>query len=173
MPNCAPRSTTRTCARASRMRAAICSPARPSNRPPTSTRKRPSGARWCGNWGCGWSEVTMTMLILTGDVNLMKVTDAAVPFARVADELHKADVVFSNLECLLYTRPSGHSVSNEGFFADPRIGGEALKRSGISAVGIANNVHYGEAAITASIARLDQLGILHVGAGADLAAARA
>src|SRR2546429_634115 len=51
--------------------------------------------------------------------------------------------------------------------------GEALKRAGISAVGIANNVHYGEAVITASIARLDQLGIRHVGAGANLAAARA
>src|SRR5205085_11752691 len=44
---------------------------------------------------------------------------------------------------------------------------------GISAVGIANTVHSGEAAITASIARLDQLGIRHVGAGANLAAARA
>jgi poly-gamma-glutamate synthesis protein (capsule biosynthesis protein) len=40
-------------------------------------------------------------------------------------------------------------------------------------VGIANNVHYGEAAILSSIARLDELGVLHTGAGADLAAARA
>ena len=29
----------------------------------------------------------MPLLILTGDVNLMNVTDAAVPFARVGDEL--------------------------------------------------------------------------------------
>ena len=115
----------------------------------------------------------MTTLMLTGDVNLMKVTDAAVPFGLIGDELRVADLIFSNLECLLYTAPPGHSVSNEGFFADPAIGGEALKRAGISAVGIANNVHYGEAAITASIARLDQLGILHVGGGANLAAARA
>jgi Bacterial capsule synthesis protein PGA_cap len=115
----------------------------------------------------------MTTLMLTGDVNLMKVTDAAVPFALVGDTLQAADVIFSNLECLLYAAPPGHSVSNEGFFADPAIGGEALKRAGISAVGIANNVHYGEAAIAASIARLDQLGILHAGAGSNLAAARA
>jgi poly-gamma-glutamate synthesis protein (capsule biosynthesis protein) len=115
----------------------------------------------------------MTMLILTGDVNLMNVTDAAVPFARVADELRRADVIFGNLECCLYQTPPGHSVSNEGFFADPAVGGEALARAGIHAVGIANNVHYGEAAIAASIARLDELGILHAGAGADLAAARA
>jgi poly-gamma-glutamate capsule biosynthesis protein CapA/YwtB (metallophosphatase superfamily) len=115
----------------------------------------------------------MTMLILTGDVNLMNVTDAAVPFARVGEELRRADVIFSNLECCLYQTPPGHSVSNEGFFADPAAGGEALARAGIHAVGIANNVHYGEAAIAASIARLDEIGVLHAGAGADLAAARA
>jgi poly-gamma-glutamate capsule biosynthesis protein CapA/YwtB (metallophosphatase superfamily) len=112
-------------------------------------------------------------LILTGDVNLMNVTDATVPFARVADELHEADVVFSNLECCLVETPLGHSVGNEGFFADPDVGGEALQLAGIHAVGIANNVHYGDANIRASIARLDALGILHAGAGADLAAARA
>src|SRR5713101_7812915 len=112
-------------------------------------------------------------MILTGDVNLMNVTDPKAPFALIIDELHRADMVFSNLECCLVETPSGHSVSNEGFFADPKAGGEALKLAGIHAVGIANNVHYGEANIRTSIARLDQLGILHAGAGADLAAARA
>src|SRR5437762_2087164 len=112
-------------------------------------------------------------MILTGDVNLMNVTDPRTPFARIADELRAADVVFSNLECCLVEPPAGHSVSNEGFFADPKVGGEALKLAGIHAVGIANNVHYGDANIQASIARLDALGILHAGAGADLAAARA
>ena len=112
----------------------------------------------------------MPLLTLTGDINLMKVTDGAVPFARVGDELRKADLVFGNLECCLYASPN-HSLSNEGFIADPIVGGDALKRAGIHAVGIANNVHYGEAAILASIARLDELGILHTGAGANLAAA--
>lgn len=112
-------------------------------------------------------------MILTGDVNLMNVTDPDTPFARVADELRNADVVFGNLECCLVAIPAGHSVGNEGFFADPKIAGEALVRAGFLAVGVANNVHYGDANITASLARLDQLGILHAGAGADLAAARA
>src|SRR5712692_1596645 len=112
-------------------------------------------------------------MILTGDVNLMNVTDPKTPFARVIGELRQADVVFSNLECCLVETPPGHSVGNEGFFADPTIGGEALRLAGIHAVGIANNVHYGETNIRTSIARLDQLGILHAGAGADLAAARA
>jgi poly-gamma-glutamate synthesis protein (capsule biosynthesis protein) len=64
-------------------------------------------------------------------------------------------------------------VVNEGFHADPEIGGEALRYAGIAAVGLANNVNYGDAAITASVAKLDAMGIPHTGAGRDLAAARA
>jgi poly-gamma-glutamate capsule biosynthesis protein CapA/YwtB (metallophosphatase superfamily) len=111
-------------------------------------------------------------MILTGDVNLMGVADPAVPFRRVGAELRAADIVFGNLECCL-AKPPSHSIGNEGFFADPVVGGEALRLGGLQAVGIANNVHYGEAHILASIARLDALGIPHTGAGRDLAAARA
>ncbi len=114
----------------------------------------------------------MANILLTGDVNLMSVADPAVPFALVAEELRRADMVFSNLECCLVERPAGHSASNEGFFADPATG-EALRLAGIRVVGIANNVHYGDANILSSIARLDELDILHTGAGANLAAARA
>jgi poly-gamma-glutamate capsule biosynthesis protein CapA/YwtB (metallophosphatase superfamily) len=111
-------------------------------------------------------------LILAGDVNLRNVSDAAVPFRHVAAELHAADAVFANLECCLHL-PDHQSHANEGFFADPQVGGEALRRSGIHAVGIANNVNYGWPSIAASIARLDQLGVPHTGAGPNLAAARA
>ena len=106
-----------------------------------------------------------TNLILTGDVNLMNVSDAMVPFALVRDEFHAADIVFCNLECCLYRPPDGHAVEHEGFFADPRVAGEALRSAGVQAIGLANNVNYGEAAIMASIARLDELGIAHTGAG--------
>jgi poly-gamma-glutamate capsule biosynthesis protein CapA/YwtB (metallophosphatase superfamily) len=115
----------------------------------------------------------MPTLILTGDVNLMNVENPAVPFAQVGGELRGADLVFSNLECCLYEPPDGHTVEQEGFYADPVIAGEALKIAGIGAVGVANNVNYGSAAILASIARLDGLGIAHTGAGPNLAAARA
>jgi poly-gamma-glutamate capsule biosynthesis protein CapA/YwtB (metallophosphatase superfamily) len=115
----------------------------------------------------------MSGMILTGDVNLMNVDDPQLPFGRVSDELHAADIVFSNLECCLYDPPHTHAVEHEGFFASPRIGGEALRAAGIAAVGIANNVNYGDAAIAASISRLDELGILHTGAGANAATARA
>src|SRR3954463_4689766 len=113
-------------------------------------------------------------MILTGDVNLMNVTDPDVPFKRVAEEFRATDVVLSNFECCLYTPPGEHSVdTSEGFFADPKNGGESLKRAGIHAVGIANNVNYGDAAIMSSIARLDELKIPHTGAGANRTAARA
>jgi poly-gamma-glutamate capsule biosynthesis protein CapA/YwtB (metallophosphatase superfamily) len=114
----------------------------------------------------------MTRLILTGDVNLMGVEDASVPFARIEADFKAADLVFSNLECCLYAPDGGHSVDHEGFFADPVIGGAVLNRAGIAAVGVANNVNYGEAAITASIATLDCLGIPHTGAGPNRTAAR-
>src|ERR1700675_2567344 len=112
-------------------------------------------------------------MILTGDINLMNVTDPVAPFARVAGELRAADIVFSNLECCLYEPPGGHALEEEGFYAPPAIGGEALQRAGIHAVRIAHNVNYGAAAITSSIARLDGLGIAHTGAGANREAARA
>ncbi len=115
----------------------------------------------------------MATMILTGDVNLMNVDDPTVPFSRMRQEFQAADLVFSNLECCLYDSPSGHAVENEGFFASPEAGGEALRQAGISAVGIANNVNYGDAAITASIGRLDELGIAHTGAGMNVAMARA
>lgn len=114
----------------------------------------------------------MTRMILTGDVNLMGVEDATVPFARVEADFKAADLVFSNLECCLYAPQGGRSIDHEGFFADPVVGGAALTRAGIGAVGVANNVNYGEAAIGASIATLDRLGIPHTGAGPNRTAAR-
>jgi len=115
----------------------------------------------------------MPTMILVGDVNLMNVEGASVPFALVAPELRAADLVFANLECLLHQPADGHAVEHEGFFADPDIAGEALGIAGIAAVGLANNVNYGAAAIAGSIAQLDRLGIAHSGAGGDLDAARA
>jgi hypothetical protein len=112
-------------------------------------------------------------LILMGDVNLMDVTNPAEPFRKILAELHAADVVFGNLECCLHLPASHHSDANEGFFADPVVGGEALKLACIHVVGIANNVNYGATSIAASIARLDEVGIVHTGAGPNLTAARA
>jgi hypothetical protein len=115
----------------------------------------------------------MPQLILTGDLNFMGITDPTVPFRRTIDDFKAADVRFSNMECCLYAPPGGHAWDNEGFFAAPGPAGESLNYAGIDAVGIANNVNYGEAAINASVARLDEIGVKHTGAGANRAAAYA
>jgi poly-gamma-glutamate capsule biosynthesis protein CapA/YwtB (metallophosphatase superfamily) len=115
----------------------------------------------------------MARLILTGDVNLMNVTDAATPFRRVATEFRAADMVFANLECCLYAPPKAHSFHNEGFYADPAVAADALRQAAVTSVGIANNVNYGDAAILNSIAALDQAGIAHTGAGVNRTAASA
>ncbi len=111
-------------------------------------------------------------LMFTGDVNLMNVTDPAAPFARVVDVLRSADVLFGNLECCLYAAAAERSVLDEGFYALPAAG-RALVHAGYHAVGSANNVTYGAAAITSSLAELDRLGIRHTGAGINGAEARA
>jgi len=83
----------------------------------------------------------LAKLILTGDINLMNVTDPGIPFALVGNEFRAADVVFGNLERCLCEPPGGHSPDHEGFFADPLVAGEALTSAGVQAVGIANNVN--------------------------------
>jgi poly-gamma-glutamate capsule biosynthesis protein CapA/YwtB (metallophosphatase superfamily) len=114
-----------------------------------------------------------TEMIAVGDVNLMNVAAGEDPFALVRERLAAADIRFANLECCLHRPPGGHAIENEGFFADPDTAGTALQAAGFDAVGIANNVNYGEAAIASSIAQLDALGIAHTGAGSHRAAAEA
>ena len=110
--------------------------------------------------------------MLTGDVNLMNVTDPQVPFARVKDTLGQADVLFGNLECCFYEAATGHSLEREGFHA-PLASAQALVIGGYHAVGTANNVNYGEEAIRSSLGQLDGIGIPHTGAGVNREAARA
>jgi len=110
--------------------------------------------------------------MLTGDVNLMNVTDPQVPFTRVKDTLRQADVLFGNLECCFYEPASGPSVEREGFYA-PLASAHALVIGGYHAVGNANNVNYGEEAIRSSLRQLDGIGIPYTGAGVNRKAARA
>ncbi|HEU0290427.1 MAG TPA: CapA family protein [Burkholderiales bacterium] len=113
-----------------------------------------------------------TTLLLTGDINLMNVTEPRAPFARVASTLKQADVRFANLECCFYDPPGERSPGDEGFYASPAAG-EALRLAGFDAVGNANNVNYGAEAIRASISRLKELEIPNTGAGVDRRAAYA
>ena len=111
-------------------------------------------------------------LILTGDIHLGHVDDPAEPFALVREVLGEADVVFGNLEGCLYDssvtvdyKPGWHHVGPKP--------APALRHGGFHALGCANNVNFGAEAIMATVARLDEMGIAHTGAGADRAAARA
>ena len=118
-------------------------------------------------------------LILTGDINLMGVTNPKAPFAKVAKTMNKADVVFSNLECCFYESPENEPsqkefkaavsglLQREGFHA-PAVSAEALNIAGVSAIGNANNVNYGDEVIAASNAIMDRHGIPHTGAGKNL-----
>jgi poly-gamma-glutamate synthesis protein (capsule biosynthesis protein) len=111
-------------------------------------------------------------ILITGDINLMKIEDPRAPFARVAATLRAADFLFGNLECCLYAPPGARSLADEGFYAPPAIG-EALTVAGFHAVGTANNVNYGSEAITHSLRELDRFGIAHAGSGANRAMAHA
>ena len=111
-------------------------------------------------------------LMLTGDVNLMNVTDPKVPFGLIGDTLRRADVLFGNLECCFYERGGGHSVEREGFYA-PLASAQALVLGGYHAIGNANNVNYGEEAIRSSLRELARIGIPCTGAGLNSKAARA
>lgn len=112
------------------------------------------------------------LMLFTGDINLMNVADPALPFNHVAGTLRQADMLFGNLECCLYQPRDEVSAGEEGFHADPAAG-RALQIAGFRAVGNANNVNYGVAAIRSSLAELQKLGILSTGAGLDRRQARA
>lgn len=115
--------------------------------------------------------MSRTLMMFTGDINLMNVSDPALPFARVVDTLHSADVLFGNLECCLYQPSAETSVTDEGFYAAPAAG-QALKIAGYHAIGNANNVNYGSEAIRSSLRELEKLGIPVTGTGLNRAQAR-
>src|SRR4029450_4502121 len=112
------------------------------------------------------------VLMLTGDVNLMNVTDPKVPFALIGDTLRQADVLFGNLGCFFHGPGAGHSIEREGFYAS-RASAQALAIGGFRAIGNANNVNYGEEAIRSSLRELERVGIPCTGAGVNSKAARA
>lgn len=109
-------------------------------------------------------------VILTGDINLMGVKDPVIPFAQAAERLNAADIVFSNLECCFYEPTLERSIEDEGFYASYRAA-EALRIAGVAAIGNANNVNYGAPAIRSSLKCLDDIGVLHTGAGINREAA--
>ena len=115
----------------------------------------------------------MPSMILTGDVNLMNVDDPACrsPACGRSFVPPTSCSAIWNAACTI--RRAAMRWRTRASSPHRRSVARRCARAGIAAVGIANNVNYGEAAITASIDRLDALGIPHTGAGANAAAARA
>ncbi|EHK47838.1 hypothetical protein TRIATDRAFT_90318 [Trichoderma atroviride IMI 206040] len=111
-------------------------------------------------------------LLMTGDINLLNVDNSTESFRRVVDSLSAADIVISNLECVLGMPEQAYSIQHEEFFANPFDGAEALHLGKIAAVGLANNINYGARNILGSIATLDKAGVPRTGAGANIEAAR-
>jgi poly-gamma-glutamate capsule biosynthesis protein CapA/YwtB (metallophosphatase superfamily) len=123
-------------------------------------------------------------LALAGDTMLgRRVADTIAergPDGLVADEVvavaREADLFVLNLECCISER--GKRRRDPGkpfFFRSPPAATRLLRRLGVDCVTLANNhaLDYGDEALLDTIAHLDAAGIAHVGAGPDLAAARA
>jgi len=96
------------------------------------------------------------------------------PFARTHAVLRDADIAFANLEGPLTDRGSPVQGKEYLFRSPPRLVSGALARAGFDVVSLANNhtMDYGAAGLAQTIGALDRVGIRHVGAGANLAAAR-
>jgi poly-gamma-glutamate capsule biosynthesis protein CapA/YwtB (metallophosphatase superfamily) len=118
------------------------------------------------------SEDTVTLLLL-GDFNVQKRDDPADALVHVRATLNQADLVYANLEGLLVeSKGADKDLPNKSGWT--HLGPEAVQAlvaGNISVVGVANNVAYGRANISASLSVLDAHGIAHTGAGANIAEA--
>lgn len=93
-------------------------------------------------------------------------------FSGVKPILEWADLAVVNLECP-FTERGTLLPKNFNFRARPELV-ELLKEGSVDAVTLANNhlVDFGDVGLTDTIDTLDRAGLLHFGAGRDLAAAR-
>lgn len=96
------------------------------------------------------------------------------PWRATADLLAATDILLGNLEVPLSLRGKVYTPKKWTLHADPRTVA-ALVSGGFDVVSLANNhaMDFGPAALAETIALLDEHGIGHAGAGADLAEARA
>ena len=94
--------------------------------------------------------------------------------AEVVETVAEADLCLANLECCI--AECGSPVAGKTFhFRAPPIAVDALVDLGVDGVTLANNhaLDYGEDALLETIVHLEAAGIACVGAGPNLAAARA
>ncbi len=128
-------------------------------------------AAW--KWSGTFSEKAVELLIL-GDIQIhSRRADPTTAFHRMRDTLKKADLVYANLEGLL-VKSAGTTIDipDKPEWTHPGPDGvKGLKAANIAIVGVANNVASGRDSIMKSLAVLDANGILHAGAGRNIAEA--
>ena len=111
-------------------------------------------------------------ILLAGQAGRIMVSQNNInyPFAK-APQLKKADITFGNLECVLYgtvVRRNVRSGKNLGFmFTTPPKLGKSLVSAGFDIVSLANNhaLDGGKTGLLSTIKTLDELGVIHAGAG--------
>jgi poly-gamma-glutamate capsule biosynthesis protein CapA/YwtB (metallophosphatase superfamily) len=112
-------------------------------------------------------------ILLTGDL-VLDVEEADHWLSGIAPAVRAADVAIGHLE-VPHTRRGAELAADVPAPAAPPENLDALQRAGFAAVSLAGNhiADWGREGIEDTIARLDELGIAHAGAGPTLAAARA
>src|SRR5205809_65584 len=96
--------------------------------------------------------------------------------SEVVEAAREADLFLLNLECCISDRGEPYPAPGKSFFfRAPPAAADALVYMGVDCVTLANNhaLDYGEVALLDTLGRLASAGIRVVGAGPDLASARA
>ncbi len=125
--------------------------------------------KWSGTFG----DKAVELLIL-GDIQIhSRRADPTTAFNRMRDTLKKADLVYANLEGLLVKSVGTKiDIPDKPEWTHPGPDGvKGLKAANVAIVGVANNVASGRESILKSLAVLDANGILHAGAGRNIAEA--
>jgi poly-gamma-glutamate capsule biosynthesis protein CapA/YwtB (metallophosphatase superfamily) len=124
-------------------------------------------------WSGTFSNKAVELLIL-GDIQIhSRRADPTTAFNRMRDTLKKADLVYANLEGLLVKSVGTKiDIPDKPEWTHPGPDGvKGLKAANMAIVGVANNVASGRESIMKSLAVLDANGILHAGAGRNIAEA--
>jgi poly-gamma-glutamate capsule biosynthesis protein CapA/YwtB (metallophosphatase superfamily) len=127
-----------------------------------------SAENW--KWSGAFGDKAVELLIL-GDIQIHSRRAApTTAFQRMRDTLHKADLVYANLEGLL-VKSVGTTIDipDKPEWTHPGPDGvKGLKAANIGVVGVANNVASGRDNIMKSLAVLKAHGIAYAGAGRNI-----
>lgn len=120
-------------------------------------------------WDAGGNSDAVT-LILLGDFNVQRRERPVDALIHVRETLNQADLVYANLEGLLVPSrgPAEDLPNKSGWIHLGPESVQALLAGNVAAVGVANNVAFGRENIMASLGVLDENGIAHTGAGANI-----